>query len=171
MTQAVILGVGARSSLGLDAAQTMFSLRVGLPAMREAPLVDEEGERITMCFLPTIDPHLTGPARGFELAHPALAEALRPISGFHKVPLRVRVALAVDEFVEATTAASLANRLDDPIKPVAAEFEQTISTRGAADAQRSHPARSRLKSPAPTCTVGPFVGWHSTSVTSQPDAP
>lgn len=132
MTQAVILGVGARSSLGLDAAQTMFSLRVGLPAMREAPLVDEEGERITMCFLPTIDPHVTGPARGFELAHPALAEALRPISGFHKVPLRVRMALAVDEFVEATTAASLANRLDDPIKAVAAEFEQTISTRGAA---------------------------------------
>jgi 3-oxoacyl-[acyl-carrier-protein] synthase-1 len=132
MTQAVIVGVGARSPLGLNATQTAFSLRVGLPAMREAPLVDSEGERITMCFLPTIDPHLTGPARGFELAQPALAEALRPISGLKTLPLRVRMALAVDEYVDAMTAASLVNRLDDPIKLFAAEFEQTISTRGPA---------------------------------------
>jgi 3-oxoacyl-[acyl-carrier-protein] synthase-1 len=50
------------------------------------------------------------------------------------VPLRVRFALAVDEWVDRIQADMLVNRLDDEIKSMAAEFEHTISTRGPAGA-------------------------------------
>ena len=134
MTQTVIVGVGARSPLGLDAAQTGFSIRVGLPAMREAPLVDGEGERITMCFLPTLDPSLTGVARGFELARPALAEALASISTATSLPLRGRLTLAFDEFIDARQGGWLAARLAEVVRPVIPDLALETSTRGPAGA-------------------------------------
>jgi 3-oxoacyl-[acyl-carrier-protein] synthase-1 len=53
ITRAVIASVGARTPLGLNATQTALLLRTGSAAMAEAPLVDPDGEPITMCFEPT----------------------------------------------------------------------------------------------------------------------
>ena len=97
-TLASVVSVGAITPVGLRAIDTAFSHRAAAAAMREAPLVDAAGETITMCFLPTLDPRLTGAARALALATRALAEALAglgPLLG----TLRTRVAVSLDEHV------------------------------------------------------------------------
>lgn len=94
---AVVVSVGARTPLGLSAVETGFAYRAAAVGMREAPLVEEEGgEGITMCFLPTIDPLLTGGERAAKLALPALDEALRPVGPVLQ-RLRVKLVLCMDE--------------------------------------------------------------------------
>jgi 3-oxoacyl-[acyl-carrier-protein] synthase-1 len=78
-TRAWIVSAGARSSLGLDLTQTAFLLRTGVPAIAAAPLVDPEGEQVTMGFDPTLDPYSIGEERAAQLAAPALREALAPL--------------------------------------------------------------------------------------------
>ena len=76
---AAVVAVGAVTPVGLHAVDTGFSHRAAAAAMREAPLVDAEGEPITMCFLPTLDPWMTGAARVSALATRALDEALEAL--------------------------------------------------------------------------------------------
>lgn len=95
-TLGYVLSVGARTSMGLDARQTGFFLRTGMPSVRTAPLVDSVGEGVTMGFDPTLDPYLVGEARAAELAKAALAEVARPLFGFGR-QLRVKVVLSLDE--------------------------------------------------------------------------
>lgn len=94
---AVVVGAGARTPLGLSAVETGFCYRAASIGMREAPLVEEEGgDGVTMCFLPTIDPRLTGAERAVKLAVPALDEAMRSV-GPALGQMRVRVVLLMDE--------------------------------------------------------------------------
>lgn len=128
-----IIGVGARTPLGLNAAQTGFSLRTGMPVFREAPLVDAEGENITMGLLPTLDPHLVGLERAEALALPALEEALSAL-GKNRTGLRARLALCLDEHVDPTEAATLGAALCSHVRASLPEPELDISARGAASA-------------------------------------
>lgn len=95
---AVVVAVGARTPLGLNAMQTGFAYRAASVGMREAPLTAEEGEvdGVTMCFLPTIDPLTVGAERATKLALPALDEAMRA-AGPAIQQLRTRVVLCMDE--------------------------------------------------------------------------
>jgi len=95
-TLASIVAVGAVTPVGLSAAETAFSHRAAAAAMREAPLVDGEGEPITMCFLPNVDPRMTGAERAFTLGLRALAEALRAL-GPAAATLRASLAVSLDE--------------------------------------------------------------------------
>ncbi|AKT37025.1 hypothetical protein [Chondromyces crocatus] len=144
MTLASVVSVGARTPLGLDAPQTAFSVRAGMPAMREAALVDAEGEQITMCFLPTLDPRLTGAARALALAGPALAEALDGL-GLHPgantassannaatPPLRARLALCLDEDVDPTQGGWIASDLVRQARQRSLHVELEVSARGPA---------------------------------------
>lgn len=94
---AVVVSVGARSPIGLSAVETGFAYRAAAVGMREAPLTEEDGgDGVTMCFLPTIDPLLTGAERAVKLALPALDEAIRPVAAVLN-RLRVKVVLCMDE--------------------------------------------------------------------------
>lgn len=94
---AVVVAVGARTSVGLSAVETGFAYRAAAVGMREAPLVEEEGgDGVTMCFLPTIDPLKVGAERAVDLALPALDEAMRA-AGPALGQMRVRLLLAMDE--------------------------------------------------------------------------
>lgn len=95
-TLASIVSVGAITSVGLRAVDTAFSHRASAAAMREAPLVDREGEPITMCFLPSLDPLLSGADRAFVLGRRALEEALAAL-GPAAATLRMRLAVSLDE--------------------------------------------------------------------------
>jgi 3-oxoacyl-[acyl-carrier-protein] synthase-1 len=97
-TAAVVVGVGAFTSVGPSARDTGFLLRTGSAGMTEASLVDRNDEPITMCLVPTLDPLLVGPGRALRLAIPAMEEALGAI-GEVAAQLRMRVVLAVDEYV------------------------------------------------------------------------
>lgn len=102
-TLAVVAGVGAITPVGLDATVTAFAHRAAVAAMREAPLLDPEGEPITMCFLPTLDPLSTGVDRLVSLAIHALGEAVRSL-GPGAVALRRRVVVTIDEHLAGRAA-------------------------------------------------------------------
>lgn len=95
-TLASIVAVGAITPIGLQAADSAFSQRAAAAGMREAPLVDADGERVTMCYLPTLDPLLTGADRAQVLARRALTEAVTALGPIART-MRARLALGVDE--------------------------------------------------------------------------
>ncbi len=94
---AVVVAVGARTSLGLTAVSTGFAYRAARVGMGYAPLVAEEGDDgIIMCLLPTIDPLVVGHERAEQLALPALDEAFKE-AGPALQKLRTRLLLCMDE--------------------------------------------------------------------------
>ncbi len=90
MSSVAVVNVGAKTAVGLDARQTGFLLRAGFPAMAEAPLANAAGEPITMMFLPTIDPRMTGAERLVTLARAPFEEVTAPI---RDLPAQVHVAI------------------------------------------------------------------------------
>lgn len=138
-TLASIVAVGAITPVGLHAADTALSHRAAAAAMREAPLVDRDGEPITMCFLPNLDPRLTGADRAFILGRRALEEALLAL-GPAASTLRARLAVCLDpsfsergadgQPVAQAFAASLARGVSHLMPELALE----TSVRGAAGA-------------------------------------
>jgi len=79
--KAHVASVGVHTSIGFDALTTAMLFRAGSCGMRAAPLVDIDGDQITMCFVPTLAPLLSGWERAVALAQPALEEALSPLVG------------------------------------------------------------------------------------------
>jgi len=124
-TQAVVVAIGATTSLAVGATPTAFLNRAAMAAMRASPLLDGEGQPATLCFLPTLDPYSVGVARAIALGETALAEALRPLrtaaSG-----ARVEMVLCVDAFL---------SELDDPIGPQPASQIAAALSRAAAKQQ------------------------------------
>ncbi|MGC4070565.1 MAG: beta-ketoacyl synthase N-terminal-like domain-containing protein [Polyangiaceae bacterium] len=115
-TLAVIAGIGAQTPLGLSARETAFMYRTGLPAMREAPLKNEEGEATTFCTVNTLNVHALAAERALTLGIEALHEctqAQREALG----AMRLNVFCCVDEYMArvveegATLAQTLANEV------------------------------------------------------------
>jgi len=100
MSDVVIVSVGAKTAVGLNARQTGFLLRAGYPAMAEAPLANAAGEAISMAFLPTLDGRLVGAERLAALALAPFEEAVQPIRD-----LAAEAHIAIDEGCEDTKLA------------------------------------------------------------------
>lgn len=136
---AVVVGVGARTPIGLTAVESGFAYRAASVGMREAPLTAEDGadEGITMCFLPTIDPLLVGHERAARLAIPALDEACRAL-GPALQQMRVRLVVCMDEHLAATSpdgqtpATVLAARVFQRASQLAPQAALDTSIRGPA---------------------------------------
>jgi 3-oxoacyl-[acyl-carrier-protein] synthase I len=94
-TLAVVVAVGARTSVGLSARHTAFLLRCGVAGFHEAPLLDTNEEPVTIGSVPTLDPLLVGADRVLLLAQTALDEVL-DVLGERVAGLRVRVVLGLD---------------------------------------------------------------------------
>jgi 3-oxoacyl-[acyl-carrier-protein] synthase-1 len=92
---AAVVGVGARTSVGLTARHTAFLLRSGVAGFHEAPLLDVNDEPVTIGSVPILDPRLVGADRVRLLAQAALDEAL-DVLGERLAGLRVRVVLGLD---------------------------------------------------------------------------
>lgn len=101
-SRAVVVGVGARTSLGLDARSTGFSHRAGAAGMTQSALLDVDGEPATMCLLPTLDPLCTGVERAMHLALPALKEAVAEVPTLSQ--MRVKQISLVDAFLKTPRA-------------------------------------------------------------------
>ncbi|GAC1561825.1 MAG: hypothetical protein NVS3B10_19450 [Polyangiales bacterium] len=99
-TLATIATVGVRSPIGLNAIETALMLRAGSAAMAPCALADANGEPVTFCVQPTLDPRLIGPARAARLAIPAMEEALAPFGGLAG-ELSMKLVLCIDETFEA----------------------------------------------------------------------
>jgi 3-oxoacyl-[acyl-carrier-protein] synthase-1 len=110
-TLAVVVGVGARTSVGATARHTAFLLRCGVAGFHEAPLLDASDDPVTIGSVPTLDPLLVGADRVLLLAQAALDEAL-DVLGSRLAGLRLRVVLGLDAILGrkvgvAPTAADL----------------------------------------------------------------
>ena len=95
-TRAVVVSVGARTTVGLDAVTTAFLYRATAAGMRLSPLLDLDEEPATVCFLPTLEPTLVGADRAVALALPALDEALAPLEALGP-SLRAKLVVCLDE--------------------------------------------------------------------------
>ncbi len=138
-TLAVCAASGARTALGGTLVETAFLLRTGIAAIAAAPLVDAEGEQITMCFDKALDPHLTGDERASALAAPALAEALSQL-GEEGESLSLRLLLCVDAPMrpvvrgDVAPGALLAQRLHARAREISPGITLEICARGSAGA-------------------------------------
>jgi len=134
-TLAVVVGVGARTPLGLDAQQTGMLLRTGFAAMDQAAL-GPEGEPITIAHQPAIADDLRGIERAIALSQPALDEALatvaEPLGSGTRVKLIVNLdpAVALDE----EGAGRLAAALHRSCRSALSDTTLTMGARGEAGA-------------------------------------
>lgn len=95
MSPAGIVSWSAASSLGMTAAQTGFFLRAGKNHFRLSPFIDTWGERVTMAYLATLPPTLTGVRRLLQLALDALSPVLTGVE--ERRCRQIKVALALPE--------------------------------------------------------------------------
>ncbi|MEM1031204.1 MAG: beta-ketoacyl synthase N-terminal-like domain-containing protein [Myxococcota bacterium] len=102
----VVVGVGATSSLARGATPTAFLHRAAMAGMKPSPVSAPDGEPVTVCTVPTLDPKARGVARAATLGRQALDEAM----GSMALPPSMRAALfyAVDDFVAADEGAEAA---------------------------------------------------------------
>lgn len=93
-----IVGVGACTAVGLDAASTAAAARAGISGYAEHPyLVDGVGEPYVLARVTSLDPYLFGAERLAALAAPALDEALAPLRGVGVAPPAPILALGLPE--------------------------------------------------------------------------
>src|SRR5690606_29206478 len=95
-TSLVVNAVGACTALAPTLVQTGFLARRGSFAVREAALLTPDGNALTACSLPTLDPYLVGPARLLALAELALAD-LPPSLRDDLASLRLKVYPLLDQ--------------------------------------------------------------------------
>jgi 3-oxoacyl-[acyl-carrier-protein] synthase-1 len=132
-----IVAASAITPIGLKSIDTAFSHRAGAAGVREAPLLDPEGEPITMCFVPVIDPLLAGPPRAVALAARALAELAEKLGPGARA-LRARLAIALDEHAGrkgpdgAVSAEAIAGGLLVHARELLSDPRVEVSVRGAA---------------------------------------
>lgn len=134
---ASVVAAGAVTPVGIGSVETAFSHRAAAAAMREAPLVDGDGEPVTMCFVPVLDPALPGAARAAALGARAMQEVLEKL-GPAATSLRARVVVAADEHLArrapdgSVPAESLAAELSAAARSVWSGLRVEVVARGAA---------------------------------------
>jgi len=78
--QVGIVGIGARTPVGLTAAASSAAVRATISAIGEHPYyVDKAGEKMCVARDAKLPPELGGVERFYELAKPAMEEALLPL--------------------------------------------------------------------------------------------
>lgn len=78
----VIVGIGARTPLGFDAASSAAAVRAGISAIQQHPtMIDRFGEQMKVTRDMGIDLHLQGPDRAVAIAVDPAVQALRPVLG------------------------------------------------------------------------------------------
>jgi 3-oxoacyl-[acyl-carrier-protein] synthase-1 len=75
-----IVGIGALTSVGLNAAATAAAVRAGIAGFEEHPyMINQEGDPFVVAMVPSIDDSAMGTQRYVELTIPAIKEALTPL--------------------------------------------------------------------------------------------
>lgn len=75
-----IVGVGACTSVGLNAVATAAAVRAGISGFDEHPfMINQEGDPYILAMVPSIDPTLIGSDRYIALSTSAIHEALEPL--------------------------------------------------------------------------------------------
>jgi 3-oxoacyl-[acyl-carrier-protein] synthase-1 len=137
VSSVVVVKVGAKTAVGLNARQTGFLLRAGFPAMAEAPLADAAGEAITMAFVPTLDGRLVGAERLAALARAPFEEAIESVRS-----LPGDVYVAIDEGCDESAMAI--QGLEAMVKRAMPAAKVSVEARGEAAPAALLPAAIRI---------------------------
>jgi len=93
-----IVGLGACTSVGLNAAATAAAVRAGISGFEEHPfMINQEGDPYMLAMVPSIDPALTGAERYIALSTSALHEALAPLQQLAQKKNEVKMIVALPE--------------------------------------------------------------------------
>jgi 3-oxoacyl-[acyl-carrier-protein] synthase-1 len=93
-----VVGVGARTPVGLRAAAAAAAVRAGISRLGQHPfMTDQVGEPVAAATDPRLDPRFIGPMRFVALAETALREACEPLADMETLRLRVPLYLALPE--------------------------------------------------------------------------
>ncbi|MBW2737515.1 MAG: beta-ketoacyl synthase [Deltaproteobacteria bacterium] len=93
-----IVGVGALTSIGLNAPAIAASARAGIAYFNEHPyMIDREGEPYILAMVPTLDTGIMGVDRYIRLALPAMKEALTPLAELGEGAGHVQAKIGVPE--------------------------------------------------------------------------
>ena len=77
-----VVGVGARTAIGLTAPASAAAVRAGIAGFADHPyMIDQNGDPFVVARAPYLSDDVVGAERFIELALPAAREALEPISG------------------------------------------------------------------------------------------
>ena len=88
-----LLGIGARTPVGLTAPASAAALRAGISRLREFSYTTMHGEPLVIGADPRLKDAIQGPTRMVELAATALAEALAGVESAAVSECRVWLAL------------------------------------------------------------------------------
>ena len=98
--QVCIVGIGARTPVGLTAASSAASVRTAISAIGEHPwFIDKAGEKMCVARDAKLAPELYGVERFYALAKPAMEEALLPFmqSDIHNTQMTLPLFLGLPE--------------------------------------------------------------------------
>lgn len=93
-----IVGIGAVTSIGLNAPATAAAARAGIANFNEHPyMIDRYGDPYVLAMVPSLETATMGMDRYVQLALPAVQEALRPLTGFDNSVFQVEVLIGLPE--------------------------------------------------------------------------
>ncbi len=126
-----IVGVGAITSVGLDAVSTAAAVRAGISGFQEHPyMINQEGEPYVLGMVPVIEPEIQGAERYIDLATPAMKEALGPLQKLSKEQQDIDVVLGLPE-KRSGLPDDLAERLSDSLSSINTEHYRIKAVRTA----------------------------------------
>ena len=116
-----IVGVGALTSIGLNAPATAASARAGIAHFNEHPyMIDREGEPYILAMVPTLDTGIIGVDRYIHLALPAMKEALIPLAELAEAVGHIQAKIGVPEDRPGFPR-NLQAKLSDEVKKLSTE--------------------------------------------------
>ncbi len=123
-----IIGVGALTSIGLNAPATAVSARAGIANFNEHPyMIDREGEPYILAMVPTLDTEIMGVDRYIRLALPAIKEALTPLAELGETVGHIQAKIGVPEDRPGFPR-DLQHKLSDEVKKLSTESYLTSET-------------------------------------------
>jgi len=114
VNQLAVVGVGARTPVGLDAPSTAAAVRARISVMREHPfMLDDHAAPMVICADATLPINCTGSDRLLALAVPAAREALRPLlkNGIASARIGLLLALPEDRLGRGAQSKTVVSRL------------------------------------------------------------
>lgn len=96
--QICIVGVGACTSVGLNAPATAAAVRAGISGFQEHPfMINQEGDPYMLAMVPSVDASLGGAERYIAISTSAIHEALEPLKQLDQKKHKLRVMIALPE--------------------------------------------------------------------------
>ncbi|MEW6290754.1 MAG: beta-ketoacyl synthase N-terminal-like domain-containing protein [Thermodesulfobacteriota bacterium] len=93
-----IVGIGAVTSIGLNAPATAAAARAGIANFNDHPyMIDRYGDPYVLAMVPSLETGIIGAERYVQMALPAMQEALRPLTGFDKSVFQVEAQIGLPE--------------------------------------------------------------------------